>query len=47
MHLRSDVLSASTLARLPADEVRRTVTAVVDEAFDRLTAAFGDLDAAR
>jgi AcrR family transcriptional regulator len=47
MHLRNDVLSASTLARLPSDEVRRTVTAVVDEAFDRLTAAFGDLDAAR
>jgi AcrR family transcriptional regulator len=47
MHLRNDVLSASTLARLPSDEVRRTVTAVVDEAFDRLTAAFGDLDPAR
>ena len=36
LHLRNDVLSAVILARVPPDGVRREVTRVVDEAFDRL-----------
>jgi AcrR family transcriptional regulator len=44
MHLRDRVLRGAVAAGAPPAELRRRVTAVVDEAFDRLCAAFGDLD---
>lgn len=46
MSLRHRVVSDAVMARVPPDELERRVRAVVDEAFARLEAAFGDLDRA-
>lgn len=47
MTLRARTLAAAMLARLSARTVEKRVRAVVDEAFDRLAAAYADLDAPR
>jgi len=44
MELRGRELSAAVLERAGARTVERRVRAVVDEAFARLEAAFGDID---
>ena len=44
MTLRDAVLETAVLDRCPPAEVRRRVIAVVDEAFARLGAAYGDVD---
>ena len=45
--LREDALDAAVLADASPAEIRRRAVAVVDEAFDRLEAAFADLDRRR
>ncbi len=47
MSVRNDTLRAALAEEVPADEVRRRVVAVVDEAFARLRVAFADVDRAR
>jgi AcrR family transcriptional regulator len=44
LELRDKTLRAAVLDRLPAGEVRRRVTAAVDESFGRLERAFADVD---
>lgn len=47
MQVRERTLRAAMLDRLPAAEVRTRVRAVVADAFDRLAAAYGEIDRAR
>lgn len=47
MSVRNDILRAALAEEVPAEEVRRRVVAVVDEAFARLRGAFADVDRAR